>query len=166
MRSRTMSLMAKLHKRNPAREIKYFHPTGGSMPNGHPIQRGGFIHECQVNMDAYELDETVHPKQYAPAGCRGGIITFSTDVVGPLNDFSDKCIGSFSVGSFFKGYYVGDNGKVYDERSVSVEVNGLSSKSLFELAELLCKEFSQKTVLVKNFNTNKMYLVDFDEPSA
>lgn len=47
-----------------------------------------------------------------------------------------------------------------------VEVNGLSSKSLFELAELLCKEFSQKTVLVKNFNTNKMYLVDFDEPSA
>ena len=152
--------MRNKNKRNPAREIKYFHPTGGSMPNGHPIQRGGFMHECRVNMDAYELDKTVHPKQYAPAGCRGEIITFSTDVVGPLNDISDKCIGSFSVGSFFKGYYVGDNGKIYDERSVSVEVNGLSFKSLFELVELLCKEFSQKTVLVKNFNTNKMYLVD------
>lgn len=28
------------------REIKYFHPSGSGMPNGHVIQRGGFFGLC------------------------------------------------------------------------------------------------------------------------
>lgn len=192
-----MALFIKVHKKKPIREIKYFHPSGGTMPNGHPIQRGGFSRECRINSEAYELDEAVHPQQYGLADYRGGVITFSTDVnaveysknaivnkvkqllatygnrlfrqskiakvIKSFNDKDGEYIGAFSVGNFFKGRYVGDNGKIYDEKSISVEINGLSSKGLFELAEKLCTEFQQETVLVKDFNTNKIYLVDADE---
>lgn len=195
-----MALSIKLHKKPSVREVKYFHPSGKGMPNGHPLQRGGFIRECRLNTDAYELDEAVHPQQYGLADYRGGVITFSTDVnavefsknaivnkvkqllatygnrffrqskiakvIKNFNDKDGEYIGAFSVGNFFKGRYVGDNGKIYDEKSISVEINGLSSKGLLELAEKLCVEFQQETVLVKDFNTNKIYLVDADESDA
>lgn len=192
-----MSFTIRLHKKPSIREVKYFHPSGRGMPNGHPIQRGGFVRECRLNADAYELDEAVHPQQYGLSDYRGGVITFSTDVnavefsknfimnkvkqllatygnrffrqskiaktIQQFNDKGNEYIGAFSVGNFFKGRYVGDNNKIYDEKSISVEINGLSSKALFELAEMLCKVFQQETVLVKDFNTNKIYLVDADD---
>lgn len=182
----------RLHKKN-VREVKYFHPNGGTLPNGHPIQRGGFLHECKMNSLAYELDEAVHSNQYGLADYRGGVITFSTDVNAEelsknavvnkikqifktyhnrffrqskiwnvfksFNDKGGEYIGAFSVGNFFKGRYVGDDGNVYDEKSLSVEVNGLSSNSLVELAEMLCKEFYQQTALVKDLNNGKIFLV-------
>lgn len=76
----------------------------------------------------------------------------------------EEYIGSYSVGHFFKGRYVGDKGEMFNEKSVSVEVNGLSSKSLVKLAERIADMFRQETVLVKDLNTNKIFLVD-NEPS-
>lgn len=76
----------------------------------------------------------------------------------------EEYIGSYSVGHFFKGRYVGDKGEMFNEKSVSVEVNGLSSKSLVKLAERIADMFRQETVLVKDLNTNKIFLVD-SEPS-
>lgn len=73
-----------------------------------------------------------------------------------VNDF----IGAFSVGNFFRGRYVGDNGKVFDEKSLAVEVNGVSSEALIYLAELIATEFQQETVLVKDLNKNKIYLAN------
>lgn len=49
---------------------------------------------------------------------------------------------------------------MYNEKSISVEINGLSSKSLIKVGELLAKQFRQETVLVKDLNNNKIYLVD------
>ena len=76
----------------------------------------------------------------------------------------EEYIGSYSVGHFFKGRYVGDKGEMFNEKSVSVEVNGLSSKSLVNLAERIADMFRQETVLVKDLNNNKIFLVD-REPS-
>lgn len=76
----------------------------------------------------------------------------------------EEYIGSYSVGHFFKGRYVGDKGEMFNEKSVSVEVNGLGSKSLVKLAERIADMFRQETVLVKDLNTNKIFLVD-SEPS-
>lgn len=76
----------------------------------------------------------------------------------------EEYIGSYSVGHFFKGRYVGDRGEMFSEKSLSVEVNGLSSKSLVNLAERIADTFRQETVLVKDLNCDKIFLVD-TEPS-
>lgn len=188
---------AMIETTTPFREIKHFHPSGKSMPNGSHYQRGGFLNECQNNKDSFILDEGVHGEQYGMQKFRGGIIVFSTDVnavqmdnnkllnkikqlittfnyrvnrgkkihkvVNKFNDNVNKTeerIGAYSVGNFFKGRYVGDNGEMYNEKSLSVEINGISSMNLLSFAELLANEFMQETVLVKDLNMNKIYLAD------
>ena len=78
----------------------------------------------------------------------------------PLNGKGTEHIGAYSVGKSFTGKYVGDNGEMYGEKSLSVEVNGLSGRSLLRLAEMLADAFVQETVLVKDLNTGKIYLAD------
>jgi hypothetical protein len=75
-------------------------------------------------------------------------------------DNIDDYIGAFSIGNFFSGRYIGDNGKVFDESSLSIEINGISSKGLIYLAEEIAREFQQETVLVKDLNSNKIFLVN------
>ena len=77
----------------------------------------------------------------------------------PLDGEGTEHIGAYSVGESFTGKFVGDNGEVYGEKSLSVEVNGLSGRSLLRLAEMLADAFVQETVLVKDLNTGKIYLV-------
>ena len=67
---------------------------------------------------------------------------------------------AYSVGHAFRGKYQGYDGKLYDEKSVTFEINGISSESLLKLAELVAKFFNQETVLVKDLNNNKIYLAD------
>ena len=146
------------------KEIKYFSPDGSTMPNGIGFQRGNFLHECKVNREAFVLDETIHDKQYGLADYRGGIIVFSTDVnavsldKNKLKYNGSEFIGACSIGNAFKGNYVGDNGEEYDERSTTIEVNGLPSQGLLRLAEMVARMFHQETVLVKDFNNMKLFL--------
>ena len=74
----------------------------------------------------------------------------------PVEDY----VGAFSVGNFFSGHYLADNGKVFNEKSMSIEVNGVSSEALMYLAEEIAKEFHQETVLVKDLNVSKIYLAN------
>ena len=76
------------------------------------------------------------------------------------DDIIDDYIGAFSIGNFFSGRYIGDNNKIFDEKSLSIEVNGISSKGLIYLAEEIAREFNQETVLVKDLNINKIFLVN------
>ena len=61
-------------------EIKYFHPSGKTLPNGSFYQKGGFLRECKINKESFILTEDIHDKQYNMKDYRGGIIVFSTDV--------------------------------------------------------------------------------------
>ena len=88
---------------------------------------------------------------------RGSIIH---NIVNKFNDKGGEYIGAYSVGNFFKGKYVGDNGEMYNEKSLAVEINGLSSDSLLSVAEMFAQEFMQETVLVKDLNKNKIYTAD------
>ncbi len=78
---------------------------------------------------------------------------------GSIENLEDR-IGAYSVGNFFRGKYVGDNGEMYNEKSLAVEINGISSRHLLDFAELLAQEFMQETVLVKDLNMNKIYTAD------
>jgi hypothetical protein len=203
------------------KEIKYFSPDGKSLPNGHPLQKGGFIKECRDNINKFKsenykyfitkdfrLVEAIHHNQYGLSDYRGGIITFSTEVNSlkisdsilsdwlikklktyynrfflkyKLSDIikrfnsSDKevdgkevddYIGAFSIGNFFSGRYIGDNVEVFDEKSICIEINGLSSNGLIYLAEEISKDFSQETVLLKDMNINKIFLVNSDRTGS
>lgn len=64
-----------------------------------------------------------------------------------------------TIGNFVKGRYKAKDGSLYDESSLSVEIIGITSDVLNKVAEELAKEFKQETVLVKNYETNKIYLV-------
>lgn len=89
---------------------------------------------------------------------KGGIIVFSTDVTAiPLENHN---IGNWNVGNFFKGKYTGKNGKVLTEKSLSVEVIGVTYEQFIKIAEDLCREFKQETVLVKSYSTDKILLVE------
>jgi hypothetical protein len=97
---------------------------------------------------------------------KGGIMVFSTDINAvPL--FKDKTekysISNWSVGNFFKGKYTDKNGKVYTEKSLSVEFIGVTYEQLIEIAEDLCREFKQETVLIKPYSTNKILLLHSEE---
>ena len=87
--------------------------------------------------------------------------TIIHNVMNKFNDKGGEYIGAYSVGNFFKGKYVGDNGEMYNERSLAVEINGLSSESLLKVAEMIAQEFMQETVLVKDLNKNKIYTADY-----
>ena len=82
------------------------------------------------------------------------------NVMNKLNDKGGEYISAYSVGNYFKGRYVGDNGEMYNERSLAIEINGLSSESLLKFAEMISQKCMQKTVLVKDLNKNKIHTAD------
>ena len=179
------------------REVRHFHPSGHTMPNGSHIQRGGYLAECRRNAESFTLDDGVHGEQYKFLDYRGGVIVLPMDVNAvelsqnalmdkvkqivvtygnrlrkgrvvrePLDGEGTEHIVAYGVGKSFTGKYVGDNGEMYDGKSLSVEVNGLSGRSLLRFAEMLANAFVQETVLVKDLNTGKIYLADPIPPSA
>ena len=119
---------------------------------------------------------------------KGGIITFSTDVNSKeqsentfINWIKQKAstiknrvlknkkidkiaqnhdLVGWTVGKYLRGRYTGKNGKVYDENSVSLEIIGVDSDILLDIAEELCIDFIQESVLVKDYNTGKIFFVD------
>jgi len=122
------------------------------------------------------------------ANKKGGIITFST-VVNALELDKNKLINfikqkvvtinnklkankkvddiaqnydlaGWTVGHYLNGRYTAANGAVFDEKSLSVEIIGIDSNTLLQIAEDLCAAFTQESVLVKDYNTNKIFFAD------
>lgn len=76
-----------------------------------------------------------------------------------FKDIDDMYLGAMTVGNNFKGKYQSGN-QIYNDKSTSLELGGVPSELLLLFAIQLCKEFKQETVLVKDFNTNRIFLVD------
>ena len=121
---------------------------------------------------------------------KGGIIVFSTDVNavsqsdnkivdwvtkkwktlrnrllkgGMLDKVADRNgVSAMTVGKFLQGRYKSNNGSVFTENSVSVEVLGVDDKTLFQMAEDICKDFDQECVLVKSYKDGGIYFVDLN----
>ena len=76
------------------------------------------------------------------------------------NNAEEFSIGAITIGNNFTGRYFSEDGAVFNEKSSSIEIGGISSEVLILFAIALCKEFRQETVLVKDFNINKIFYVD------
>lgn len=148
-----MNMLGQVH----FKEIKYFSPDGKCMPNGISFQRGCFLHECKRNKDAFEIDRSVHSIHDVKPGRLGGIIVFSTDVESEdlLHDI--KLPLPYSAGKAFLGQYVGDKGESYNKESLTIEVNGITTKDLFELTEMLSISLHPTGVIIKDLNTMRLY---------
>lgn len=163
------------------KELKYFHPSGRETePNGHAIHKGGFFKECKDNKYRF------YTKEFSDYS--GGIIVFQSGAkkIGIMNWYSEKLDtfrfkwykkskgdkafvkhnghneeykGGLSVGQFFGGSYTSAYGTIFNDKSMSVEFGGLSSNGLRDVAKLIVEEFNQETVLLKDLNKNKIYLV-------
>lgn len=85
-----------IHKAYKWSRIKYFSKDGQSMPNGHSIQKGGFLQACAANADSFwvhncqyfidndfklvaNVDEAKVPEPCNRPNFRGGIIVFRSD---------------------------------------------------------------------------------------
>lgn len=155
----------------PFKEVRYFHPQGKNMPNGCCYQRGGFLKECKINKERFLMDEDVHNVHNNQKGHNGGILVFPTDfdstIVNGIHDAinhfngaskdTEKRITTYCIGNHFKGRYVGHQGEIYDSNSLSLEIDGLSSRVLASFAFKLAYK-NQMSVLIKDLNTDKIYI--------
>lgn len=141
---------------------------------------------CHKNKDRVYISEGI---DFEPdADKKGGIIVFSTDVNAlklsdnkilnwlkqriktilnrvkrnkKLDAIADKHnLVGWSVGNFLHGRYKGKNNKIYDEKSISIEIIGVDTDELIKIAEELCIEFIQETVLVKDYSTGRVFFVN------
>jgi hypothetical protein len=116
----------------------------------------------------------------------GGLIVFSTDVnvhtvknlFGRLKDWWQtvknrlgyrseierlvRKVGGkgFTIGTSFRGRYFSEQGEIFDEKSLTLEVLYANRQQLIDLATNLCRTFQQETVIVKTYADNQFYIVD------
>ena len=156
-----LMLLRKMFGKVHFKEIKYFSPDGKSMPNGIGFQRGGYLHKCKKNKEAFETDKSICTVHNAKRESLGGIIVFSTDAV--ADSLVCDCLQhitppiAYSIGNTFRGQYVGSSGELYNKDSLTIVVNGMTTKKLLKLAEMLSKTLHPTGIIVKDMNTMKMY---------
>ena len=122
---------------------------------------------------------------------KGGIILFSLEVnaneqsKNKLIDFLKKKFKTFknklayrskidkiaqkhdlvgwTIGKYLDGrYFSKETNKQYSEDSLSLEIIGIRPEEMIEIAEELCKEFDQESVLLKDYSTGDVMLVKAD----
>lgn len=84
----------------------------------------------------------------------------TTDVLKDYAKKYEKDYQGYTFGKGFNGHYVTKSGQSFDENSLTLEITGISSEDLIEIAENIAWAFFQETVLVKDYNNGKVYLVD------
>ena len=77
-----------------------------------------------------------------------------------FNENSEFFIHGASFGNSFYGKYIDALGNVYNEKSMTLELIGVPSELLLLIATDICREFLQDSVIVKDFNKDKIYYVD------
>ena len=78
-----------------------------------------------------------------------------------IDDIGKKYeLPGWTVGHFLDGRYTSKNGVSFGEDSLSVELIGVDTDKLLDIATELCRAFEQETVLVKCYNNGKIYFVN------
>ncbi len=66
----------------------------------------------------------------------------------------------YTLGRNFTGSYKNKNGITINKNSFTIGIDGVDSDVLILIASEICKEFKQKTVMVRDFNKSKVYFVN------
>ncbi len=123
-----------------------------------------------------------------PAQRKGGIITFSYEVNAVdlsankvANWFKKKLdtiknwflkdkkldkirteneVAAWTVGNYLRGVYTSASGETFNEKSVSLEILDIEFPTLIKIAEEICREFRQESVLVKTYEDHRIFFVN------
>ena len=71
----------------------------------------------------------------------------------------------FTIGNFMSGRYKSNNGKIFDEHSMSVEIIGITRETLFEIADELMRAFNQESVLVRDYESGNIAFINNSVPT-
>lgn len=71
-------------------------------------------------------------------------------------------INAWTAGRGFRGIYTGKNGKIFDEKSIVINIVGQKFRKVVKVAKEICEEFNQECVMVKDCETNQVYFIDKD----
>lgn len=74
--------------------------------------------------------------------------------------FDEFNLIGYTFGKNFNGMYKSKDGKIYNEKSYTITIVDVKSSILKLIAEKVCKEFEQETVMLHDFNENKVYFID------
>lgn len=132
--------------------IRYFHPSGKSMPNGSYYQRGGFLYECRQNAQSFVETES---------GNAGIIVTGGQN---PVSGIIRQCVLGYvnqkekvEFGNFFSGTYpCGD--LLFDSTSECIRISDISFGELKTLLKRLKELYPSMTFLLKHNDSTKIYL--------
>lgn len=69
----------------------------------------------------------------------------------------------YTLGRNFTGSYKNKNGITINKNSFTIGIDGVDSDVLILIASEICKEFKQKTVMVRDFKKSKVYFVNDKE---
>lgn len=72
---------------------------------------------------------------------------------------NENYVGTFSVGKFFTGEYQSDNGGIFNEKSVTIELSGLNNKGMIAVSKMITDEFNLEAILLKDLERDKIFLV-------
>ena len=81
----------------------------------------------------------------------------------PNTNLDEYQIQGWTIGKFLNGRYRANDGSVFDENSISVELIYTPIEEVIKVAEELCRQFDQESVLVKDYANNKILFVDGEE---
>ena len=146
---------------DPDAQTFYIQPNVESEVNeeiSYEFKHKGGIIVFSVNVNAVKLSKNKLVRFIKNQFETATNILFKTDKINKVIKNNPKILG-VTIGNFVRGRYRADDGSLYNETSLSVEIFGITSDVLNKTAEELAQEFKQETVLVKNYDENKIYLV-------
>ena len=181
------SVIKKLVKEVLDEQPLYENFMGAQKTNGFSISINNDKDKININISSDGQITESTDDEYIPEH-KGGIITFSTEINAIklsknsmvnwikqkgysliqkyckskiLNKIAKKHeeVYEFSIGNFVKGNYKAKNGDIYSEDSLSIEIIGINSEILKKVAKDIKIEFKQESVLVKDYNHNKIYFL-------
>ena len=111
------------------------------------------IYRCDNTIINYESIDRKH----------GGIIVFPNNTNDKqLVSLIEQCIITntnkdnqtfYSIGHYLNCKYTSKNGKIFDDKSITIEILGKSNINLLQIAIDISKIFRQETILLKYFNS-------------
>ena len=89
----------------------------------------------------------------------GIIVLFTTELTATeiASWLKQKEILDWTIGNYFNGKYKSDIGVSFNETSLCVQINNITSTKLKAIALQMCKDLRQESVLIKDYSTGKIW---------
>lgn len=133
-------------------ELKYFRKDGKeTFPNGVGLYKAAVLNEAYNNRNSF-----IYQAKY------NILILFSEKVNIKLHKIKQDELNILVFSKPFKGHYITSKHSVYNENSQGIYIPSINSDILIKFTEKLCYLLKQKDLIVRDFKTNKIFLIETD----